>query len=163
MEKWLKIAGFPEYSVSDYGRVRNDEFNRIMALSINQNGIVHVGLTTNRVQRKMSVTRLVAYAFLRCPQHPSFDTPINLDGDRRNNFAANILWRPRWFATEYFRQFRETLDEKYTVPIRDADTGRPYDSSWEVAMEFGLLVRDVFRSAVLGSKVWPTNQIFALI
>ena len=43
-ENWKEIEYFPEYSVSDHGRVRADNSGRIMALNENQYGVVQVGL-----------------------------------------------------------------------------------------------------------------------
>lgn len=162
MEVWRFIDEFPGYSVSDGGRVRNDETGYILSLLINQRGIVNVGLTRDRVQYKRSVSLLVSEAFL--PVHPldSFDTPINLDGDRRNNHASNLMWRPRWFATEYFKQFFNPTPH-LTRPIEDQRTGEVYKDSWDASVTWGLLDRDVYIRTLNRTYVWPTYQTFRIV
>lgn len=164
MERWREIESFPDYSVSDYGRVRNDHSGHIMALLRNQHGVIHVGLSRDRTQHKRSVAVLVAMAFLPMPEDLTFDTPINLDGDRSNNRSDNLVWRPRWFAVKYFRQFRDTTtwyrNRNYDHPIEEIDKGITFSSSWDAAITYGLLVREVYLSSIKGSSVWPTNQRF---
>jgi hypothetical protein len=106
MEVWRQIYEFPGYSVSNMGRVRNDETGRIMALSRNQYGIVNVGLVLGRKQYKRSVALLVADAFLPTWESEVFTSPIHLNGDRSDCRAENLMWRPRWFAAKYHRQFK---------------------------------------------------------
>lgn len=165
MEVWREIRAFPGYSVSDEGRVRNNETGRTMALLKNQNGIVNVGLTKDLVQYKRSVAILVASVFVpKLPQHrEAFDTPINLDGDRTNNHVTNIMWRPRWFAVKYFRQFREGYQIGFAMPIEEATTGEQFKSSWDAATKYGLLDREIFVSTINRTYVWPTYQKFRVL
>lgn len=165
MEHWREIYSFPEYSVSDYGRVRNNLSGHIMTMLRNQQGVTHVGLTKNRTQHKRSVAVLVASAYLPEPPDETFDTPINLDGDRSNNRAVNLTWRPRWFAVKYFRQFKEDWykNEAYFTPIEDVDTHQTFGSAWEAAIMYGLLVHDIFMSTLRNTRVWPTQQKFQSI
>src|SRR5262245_2607454 len=96
-EMWAPIEDFPDYSVSNQGRIRSDRFDRVLAVSLTQYGLVQVGLRRGHTQHNRSVPLLVAKAFV--PEVPGpFDTPINLNGDREDNRAANLKWRPRWFA-----------------------------------------------------------------
>lgn len=163
-EVWREICSFPGYSVSDLGRVRNNETGRIMALLKNQNGIVNVGLTKDLVQYKRSVAILVATSFVpKLPQHrDAFDTPINLDGDRANNQASNLMWRPRWFAVRYFNQF-QTNQRGFTVPVEEITTGEQFETSWEAAIKYGLLDREIFVATLNRTYVWPTYQKFRVI
>lgn len=159
MDEWREVREFPGYSVSRDGLVRNDETGRFMTLLRNQGGIINVGLTKNLVQYKRSVTVLVAEAFL--PTHPleSFDTPINLDGDRSNNHVDNLMWRPRWFAVKYFQQFTNGL-RGYSVPIIDINSGEQFQTSWEAATKYGLIDREIMIATLNRTYVWPTYQRF---
>jgi hypothetical protein len=162
LTEWRPIVSFPGYSVSDTGLVRNDEYDRIMTLMRNQFGVVHVGLTKNRVQYRRTVNRLVAEAFLVPPRNENFDTPINLDGDRLNNHVENLLWRPRHFATRYFKQFvLGPIQPSYAVA--EVNTGQEFESSWGAALTYGLIETDVRVASRLGSEVWPTYQRFRRI
>lgn len=162
MFEWKRIAQFPEYSVSEMGTVRNEETGRMMSLLVNQHGVVNVGLTKNRTQYKRAVALLVAQAFLVPPRYPTFDSPINLDGDRFNNTVENIVWRPRWFATKYFRQFKQNASDP-PMAVEEINTKTPFDSTWYAAMAYGLLDMDVRVSTIGQTEVWPTYQIFRRI
>lgn len=162
MEEWRKIERFRDYSVSTLGRVRNDETGRIMAQMRNQTGIRYVGLTRNRKQIRRCVSILVAMAFLEEPEDKTFDSPINLDGDRSNNEVTNLMWRPRWFAVKFHKQFHDGYSDypDYIYPVEDVDTGQRFSSSWEASMTQGVLVHDVFLSTETALCVWPTRQTF---
>lgn len=161
-EVWKSIERFPGYSVSDQGRIRTDKSDRILALSVNQFGLVQVGLMREGEQKHRSVPLLVAKAFLFAPPGP-FDTPINLDGDRHNNRLENLLWRPRWFAVKYNQQFRYPLENPIMEPIVDLKTGEMTEGSFECAKRYGLLEQDLIYSIINRTYVWPTYQEFGIL
>lgn len=162
MEYWEPIEGFPGYSVSNQGSVRNDQTGKVMALTVNQQGIVMVGMVRDKEQYKRSVTLLVARTFLDDPVNPNFDTPINLDGDRLNNHVDNLMWRPRWFAVRYHQQFHDVSRQGFTVPVVNTADGIVYPNAMAAAVEFGLLANDLTRSIVNRTYVFPTYQTFRL-
>lgn len=161
-EEWRFIQGFPGYSVSNWGSVRNDENGRMMARLRNQAGIVNVSLTKNHVQHKRSVSLLVAEAFIPVKPHESFATPINLDGDRGNNVVDNLMWRPRWFAIKYFRQFR-VAPAGFTKPIEELESKERFRNSWEAALRYGLIDLEIVQAILNNTQVWPTNQKFRIL
>lgn len=162
MDVWNTIEEFPGYSISDSGHVRNDETGRNMSVLINQHGVANVGLTKRQVQYKRSIALLVAQAFL--PPHPleSFDTPINLDGDRRNNDVHNLMWRPRWFAIRYHNQFDMPTGCSILRPIEDRNSGEIFETSWHAATSWGLLDREIYVAILNNTYVWPTYQHFRI-
>lgn len=162
MDHWRKIYAFPGYSVSYTGDVRNDLTGYWLQYSINQAGVVYVGITKGRTQYNRSVARLVADAFLPLPMYESFDTPINLDGNRLNNFVNNLIWRPRWFAVKYNRQFFNT-GLASVLKLRELATGEIFNSSLAAAVRFGLLAQDLAIAALNQDEVWPTGQRFAIL
>jgi hypothetical protein len=157
-EFWSEIREFPRYSVSNRGNVVNNDTGRAMRQPLNTRGIPTVGLMRNKVQFKRSVTLLVAQAFVPRPNEV-FDTPINLDGDRTNNYFANIMWRPLWFARRYHDQFPFVLT-KYHVPIVDVEANIVYANSWDAAIKNGLLECEIEETMQKNSYVWPTGQVF---
>jgi hypothetical protein len=161
-EQWSQIDLFPEYSVSNLGRIRADKSGRILALSENQYGLLQVGLMRDGVQHHRSVPLLVAKAFIP-PPLGSFDTPINLDGDRHNNRVDNLVWRPRWFAIKYNRQFKYPYEHSIDAPIVDIKTGRVSANSFECAKRYGLLEQDLVMSILNRTYVWPTYQEFGIL
>lgn len=161
-EEWRSIENFPGYSVSSHGRVRKDETDKIMAMVRNQIGLLHVGLTRDNMQHRRAVSRLVAEAFVKEHITEAFDTPINLDGDRMNNRAWNLVWRPRWFAIRYVQQF-EPLPRSLAQPLEDIRTGDVFETSWIATTTFGLLHRQLVIATLDFQEVWPTRQRFRLI
>jgi hypothetical protein len=93
----------------------------------------------------------------------AFDTPINLDGDRFNCCLQNLMWRPRWFAVQYNRQFRERYDRPIEVPLKAADTKEVFPNSLAAAIRYGLLERDVVLSIEHNTLTWPTYQKFEVV
>ncbi|QEQ93944.1 HNH endonuclease [Streptomyces phage Kardashian] len=159
-EEWREIGLFPGYSVSDAGSVRNDETDRRLIPQVNQHGIVHVGLTKGRVQYRRSLAIIVAEAFIVRPSF-TFDTPINLDGDRRNNRADNLMWRPRWHAKKYFQQFKQGAP-CIVRKVQNVETGEVFENSWSAATTLGAIDRDIAYSVVSGERVPILLQHFCL-
>jgi len=161
-ERWKKIKGFPGYLVSDHGRIQAEKSGRILALSENQFGVVCVGMMKDGTQHHRSVPLLVASHFLK--KHSKiFDTPINLDGNRWNNHHTNLVWRPRWFAIKYNRQFSEPYVYPILLPIRDKKTGEVTVTSFKTAKRYGLLESDIVLSIANRTVCWPTYQEFEVV
>ena len=161
-EVWKNIEWFSEYSISSFGRVRSNKSGRILSTSPNQFGVVQVGLMKDGTQYHRSVPLLVAKAFLPIKPGP-FDTPINLDGDRYNNRLENLLWRPRWFAIKYNRQFRYPSDLHISRPLVDKKTGEVSLNSMECAKTYGLLEEEIVLAITNRTYVWPTYQEFHVL
>lgn len=161
MEEWVPIKGFPNYSVSDAGNVRQDNFDRLIHPRANQYGGVYVGLMSHGVQYCRSLPLIVAEAFL--PQGlANFDTPINLNGDRFDCRVENLMWRPRAYARKYNHQFKEPYFDHIPDPVRVKHTRKKYANSFEAACRFGLLESEVIKSIVYVTYAWPTYQLFEL-
>jgi hypothetical protein len=161
-EVWKDIEDFPDYSVSSQGRIRTNKSGRILHLTLNQYGLLQVGMMKDGVQRHRSVPLLVARAFIRQPPGP-FDTPINLNGDRFNNAVNNLAWRPRWFAIRYNQQFRHPYQYPILKPVVDLKTGEVSENSFECCKTYGLLERDLVPSILSRTYVWPTYQQFGIL
>jgi hypothetical protein len=156
---WEPLEEFPGYSVSEAGRVRNDDTGHLLALLRNQQGAIHVGIQKDREQYRRSVGLLVAKAFLDPPPFDTFNTPIHLDGDLSNNEASNLLWRPRWFAIKYHAQFHNT-QRGFPGPIVEIHTQEQFPNSWEAAIQYGLIDRDIYVATINRTYVFPTYQEF---
>lgn len=159
--QWKEIEDFPGYSVSNLGRVRNDDTDRILTLQRNQHGVIHVGLVRDGRQYKRSVALLVCQAWL--PETiEAFDTPIHLDGDPSNNHIDNLMWRPRWFAMKYQRQFKGPVPS-IREQIQDTGSGYRYNNSMHAATTYGLLDKEIRDSIIHRTYVWPTYQRFRIV
>lgn len=162
METWKEIDHFPDYCVSNYGRVRSNKSGWTLSMNQNQYGVLQVGLMREGRQYHRSVPLLVAKAFIP-PVSGPFDTPINLDGNRLNNHVSNLVWRPRWFAVKYNQQFRYPYDNPILSPIMDIKTGEVSENSFECSKKYGLLEKDLILSILNRTFVWPTYQEFAIL
>lgn len=164
-EVWQSLSeqGFPGYSVSNWGRVLNERYQRIIALSKNQQGFVKVAISDRDYNRiTVQVNRLVARAFMD-GESETFNNLIHLNGNKDHTFVDNLAWRPRWFALKYHAQF---VDREPFVPepIMDVDTGEQFDDSRQAAKRYGLLEKDIFRSTCMPDiRVPPTGQRFRII
>lgn len=158
-ERWENVFEFPAYSVSDCGRVVNASSGNLITPTRNTRGQAIVGLMKNGIQCKRSLTLLVANAFVPHEGNSSFDTPINLDGDRMNNNYTNLKWRPLWFARKYHRQFTEE-HLTFDAPIEDVETGEVYQSSMEASIVNGVLDSEIYLAMLNNTYVWPTGQVF---
>lgn len=158
-EQWAEISDFPDYAVSNTGKVTRYGSKRMITPTSKPGGLRMVGLMRDGVQYKRSLALLVATAFV--PPHPfkHFDTPIHLNGDRAFNHFSNLMWRPLPFARAYNKQFTDdhvTLD----CMIEDVETHIRYKNSMSAAIHHGLLDTDIVVSMANNTYVWPTGQIF---
>lgn len=161
-EHWKVIPDFPDYSVSDLGNIMNNRTGRDMRLSLTPVGIVKVGLVKAGKQHTRSVKVLVAEAFVP-GRSEIFDTPVQLDGYPENNMITNLVWRPRWFAWKYTRQFTDGSEYASRGPIYDIESRRKYVDVYEAAILNGLLFVDIWRSINLQHPCFPTEQVFAFV
>lgn len=165
MEQWSVIDEFPNYAVSNHGRIQNLVHGRIMAPNVNQRGAPMAGLyqdDDNR-QHKRSIALLVANAFLQPPDSPN-DTPIHLDGDKANAHVDNLMWRPRWFAIAFHKQFKSPPWCRLTVPLIETETQELFPGgSLQVASRFGLLEKQIYKSVINGTPCLPTWQYFTTV
>ena len=58
-ENWRAISGYPNYQVSDLGRVRNTTTWRILKGSVAPNGYCVLGLSKNKKVKRITSTTLL--------------------------------------------------------------------------------------------------------
>lgn len=166
-EEWRQIPGFPTYEVSELGRVVDTNNDILIAISYTNQGAAKVNLRHGNRQVTRSVKRLVAEAFVH-GETMAFDTPIHLDGDQENCSAQNLMWRPRYFAWHYTRQFNNFLDVYNMGPILElsarGEVLEAYSSIEEASVINGLLMHEIWEALHQldpRRKVFPTGQLFS--
>lgn len=167
-EEWRDIPDFPGYKVSNLGYIWSDLTRLRLNLSQAQTGAYKVNLMREGHIQTRIVRVLVAEAFVPIDQQLARENvlvaPINLDGNQANNAASNLMWRPRWFAWKYTRQFNY-YDENgipvfFYIDIVNERTGHIYHSVMEAGIHEGLLWDDVYESIISGKQVYPTGSSF---
>jgi hypothetical protein len=162
-DTWVEVAEFPEYYVNPLGKVIKNGRIRAIASFASSVGELYIPIYSNGEQFNRSVAKLVAKAFLDPPLDPSFDTPIHLDGDRTNNRFDNLMWRPRWFALRFHKQFESWSHRKTDMLVRVVETNE-HITAREAAMKYGVLASSVMLAAMTNDlakkRVWPTRWTF---
>lgn len=142
-EIWAETE-YEGYSVSNMGRVQRVG-NSPLRIAQNQRGYCFVTLYTDEGRFQVQVHRLVAAYFLEEPPSEHFNSLIHRDGNLENNWAGNLLWRPRWFVVNYRKQFRSREIESYILSERVLvqETGEIFDNIHDAAIAYGLLAKDI--------------------
>lgn len=87
-ELWVGFEEFPNYAVSNYGRVVNIRTGRELRGSTDFNGFLHVALYRNGQRTDAMVHRLVAKAFFLNYQE-GFEVR-HINEDRKENTVLNL-------------------------------------------------------------------------
>lgn len=98
-EIWRAIKEYPNYEVSNQGRVRNIKTHRILQPSYTKDGYQFVGLYKDGKQKYYRINRLVAEAFIPIPQtyldkgYSKETLQVDhIDENKQNNSVANLQW-----------------------------------------------------------------------
>ena len=95
MEQWRTIKDYPNYSVSNYGRVRNDLTCKILKQNLNSSGYYRVMIAG----KQLFVHRLVAMTFIDNPNN--YPVVNHKDYNPKNNHVKNLEWCTQSQTTLY--------------------------------------------------------------
>lgn len=132
-EIWKPIDGFPNYQVSNKGRVMNLKTGKIIKNSISLNGYIYVNLWLNNKLTHFRVHRLVAQAFIPNPENlPQVN---HIDEDKTNNNVENLEWvsASKNIRHSIYRQYR-----KINQLSLDGDIIKQWESISQIAKKFGI-------------------------
>lgn len=103
-EIWKNIKDYPNYQISNLGRVKALKFysnihkkyydrELILKEKINRFGYKFVGLSNKSGRKNKAVHRLVAEAFI--PNQNDMPEVNHIDGNKQNNCVNNLEWCSR--------------------------------------------------------------------
>ena len=144
MEQWRSIDFFPNYEVSDMGRIRNRRTDRVLKQSVNPAGFYFVSLREGGKTHVRAVHKMVADAFLDLPTVGSI--PVHVNGDRSNNTPGNLKWRNRRFVMRMGNQKRRTGPTDLRR-VQVLETGKVFPNALAAANNYGGLEDDVVWAA----------------
>jgi hypothetical protein len=154
-EDWAEIEGFSGYAVSNRGYIMNTRTDTILSISKNREGIARVGMFSDEgVYTSRSIAVLVARAFVPRDSE-EFNAPIHCNGDRMDCDAGNLLWRPRWHAVHFHRQFHHPGFRRQ-VKLENLKTGERYQLLADPCVQYGLRYVDVIKSYTNHEPTFPT-------
>jgi phosphoribosylanthranilate isomerase len=82
-ERWIEIYGFPNYQISNMGRIKNVRRGNLVKLSDDGSGYLVVGLFYNKKRHMKRVARLVWNSFSQCDCAETIDHINRNKGDNR--------------------------------------------------------------------------------
>lgn len=169
LELWEPIEEFPNYSISNRGRVRNLRDDRYIQPHVNNSGHLYVPLWKDGLQKNRTVSKLVAETYVPKFKYSfpgNFDTVLYLDNDLQNVNYNNLTWRPKSFVYVYRSNFNRKFNYK-RGPFEVIETGEIFDQPKECSIRFGVLEYDVdirlfeidYEGKAQYSWVWPISPM----
>lgn len=126
MSEWKEIEGYPDYQVSDDGRVKSfkNGKERILKGCNNGDGHLRINLLYNGKQKSKLVHRLMAEAFIPNPDNLPFVRHLNDIPD--DNRLENLAWgTPKDNTNDSIKNGSHVCcDEEYMNKLRLKDAER---------------------------------------
>ena len=133
MEIWKEIDGFPRYSVSSEGRIKNNETGHLLALVAERGNYLKVTLYYHGKAKRVAVHRAVATAFIPNPENKA--TVNHINGIHNDNRVENLEWATQLennlhkYHVLGFRMSekgRKSISEKRKKPVMRVEDGKIY-------------------------------------
>lgn len=137
-EIWAPVKGYPDYAISNYGRLRNLTHNREVRGSVAPYGGLKVSLSRGGEVQDFYIHHLVAQAFIS-GWRPGIRVR-HLDNDRTNNYHLNLR-----FMGYGLGQYRPRQPELKVREVMVVETGQIYGSVRECAQALGTTPHSIYR------------------
>ena len=147
-EIWKDIKDYPNYMVSNLGRVKSLSNNKarkekILKQHKNSNGYLFVALSKNGKIKCYRVHRLVAEAFLPNPDNkPCID---HINTNKIDNRVENLRWCSHKeninnpiTKDKHLKKLKENLSKPIIQFSKDGEFIRKWDNTWDVQRELGI-------------------------
>lgn len=143
----ITIEGYPNYQISNLGRVYSLYTKRFLKPFLSRPGYKIITLCVNNKYPKYSIHRLVATHFLKEQRQPGMIVH-HMDGNKLNNRADNLQWVSYSYNIKHAylnglnisqkgeKHFASKITNKQVLEIRDMlDRGLTYT---EIAPKYGV-------------------------
>lgn len=141
-EIWKDIEGYPNYQVSNMGRVKSLKFGKEKILKSNNDGggYFMVNLSKDRKQKTHRIHRLVASAFL--PNPDNLPQVNHKDEDKSNNRVENIEYCDAKYNNSYGTRI-ERIQKPILQFTKEDKLVRKWSSLTDVEIELGIKHGDI--------------------
>ena len=130
-EEWRQVDEFPIYSISNYGRLRNDITGNILKGGFDKNGYRQATICYNNKQYNRRICRLVAIAFL--PNPDNLPMVNHKDENKQNDYVNNLEWCNATYNNNYGNRSQQTRKR-----VECIETGIEYDGLRVAERECGI-------------------------
>lgn len=149
-EIWKIIEDYPNYEVSNLGRVRNIKTGRVLRLSLQKDGYQHVSLCLKGKIKHTLIHRLVANAFI--PNSENRKEVNHISGIKTDNRVENLEWNTR--SENVYHSYKTGLKEGPSKQkIRCVETNQIFESQNQASKYFGCIQGSISQSIRKGCKV----------
>ena len=156
-EIWKDIKGYEGiYQVSNLGRIKRVETDRILKPLKHTKGYLNIGLYKNHTASKKLIHRLVAQAFI--PNSENKPEINHIDEDKANNRVNNLEWSTRKENNNYGTH-NDRMSKTQSIPIiaTNLETGdsTEFYGTNECARQLGLYQQHI--TSVLKGRLKQTG------
>lgn len=137
-EIWKDVEDFPNYQVSNRGRVKNKNNEHVLKPALDKStGYLKVSLWVDGKGYTKPIHRLVAKTFLNTSDNTGLEVN-HIDGDKQNNVVDNLEWCTKGENTKHAYRIRLRVpSEKTGCSVKVVETGKVFNSLRDCANAIG--------------------------
>ena len=163
-EIWKDVSGYPNYQVSNKGRVWSKTSQRYLKGDIDIGGYCRVTMIAiNGKAKHEKVHRLVALAFI--PNPNNYPCVNHKDENKLNNTLENLEWCDRAYNNNYGTHQQRCIETKkkngtFCKSVICVETGTVYESVAEATRQTGIThITDACKGKrkIAGGYHWQYN------
>lgn len=141
---WMTVKDFPNYSVNNFGQIRNEKTGNLMKPHVTKDGYLRIKLTSTG-SKMLSVHRVVAEAFLPNPDSKPMINHIN--GIKTDNRVENLEWCTNSENQIHGRRVLGHQPGFASKRVVCVETGKKYETLMDAAYDCGTDVSSIAKCA----------------